>query len=126
MQTWTFVRFLHIAGIAFFVGGQLVLATVVLPVLLGRGDEQAIRSVARRLGLGSAAALALVFGSGIALASHFQLWSSNVLQGKLVLLGLVVALMVLQLLTPGSRALAYAAGAGALLVVWLGVKLTYG
>ena len=126
MQTWTFVRFLHIAGIAFFVGGQLVLATVVLPALLGRGDEQAIRSVARRLGLWSAAALALALGIGIALASHFQLWSSNVLQGKLVLLGLVVALMVLQVLTPGSRALTYAAGAGALLVAWLGVKLTYG
>jgi hypothetical protein len=71
-------------------------------------------------------ALVLALVTGIALASHFSLWSSNVLQGKLVVLVLVTALAGLQLLSPATRTIAYAAATGSLLVIWLGIKLTYG
>ena len=89
MQTWTVVRFLHIVGIVFFVGGQLMLVAAVAPALRTRGQEETMRLVTRRFGLGSVAALALIVATGIAMASHFGLWSSHVLQIKLMLLVLV-------------------------------------
>jgi len=126
MQTWTVVRFLHIVGIVFFVGGQLMLVAAVAPALRRTGDEATTRSIARRFGIGSVVALALVLATGIALASHYSLWSSNVLQLKLVVLALVGVLTGLHIVSPRSRALSYALTAASLLVVWLGVKLTYG
>lgn len=126
MQTWTLVRFLHIAGVVFFAGGQLVLATTVAPALRRRADDETLRLVVRRLGLGNLAALALAVATGVAMASHFSLWSSDTLQLKLVVLVLVAVVGAFSLLSPTSLALVYLVGAGALLVVWLGVKLTYG
>jgi hypothetical protein len=125
MQAWTVVRFLHVAGLAGFAGTQFALALAVVPALR-RSDEVTQRRVVHRLGFVSAAALALAVATGIAMASHFSLWSSNVLQGKLVLLVLVAALAGLQLLSPATRTIAYAASLGSLLVIWLGIKLTYG
>jgi hypothetical protein len=125
MQTWTVVRFLHVAGIAGFAGTQLALALAVVPALR-RSDEATQRRVVYRLGIVSAGALVLALVTGIAMASHFSLWSSNVLQGKLVVLVLVAALAGLQLLSPATRTIAYAAALGSLLVIWLGIKLTYG
>jgi hypothetical protein len=42
------------------------------------------------------------------------------------LLVLVAVLLALHVLTPTSRAVSYGVAAASLLVVWLGVKLTYG
>lgn len=125
MQTWTVVRFLHVAGIAGFAGTLIALALAVVPALRG-SDEATQRRVVYRLGLVSAGALVLALVTGIMMASHFSLWSSNVLQGKLVVLVLVAALAGLQLLSPATRTIAYAAALGSLLVIWLGIKLTYG
>ena len=72
MQTWTRVRFLHIVMIVFFVGGQLMLVAVVGPAIRKRGDEQTMRLIARRFGIGSLA-LAVVVATGVAMASHFSL-----------------------------------------------------
>lgn len=85
-----------------------------------------MRSIARRFGLGSIVALGVVVATGIAMASHLAVWSSHVLQLKLVVLGLVGVLTVLHMLTPGSRTVSYTLTAASLLVLWLGVKLTYG
>ncbi|MGH3084778.1 MAG: hypothetical protein ACRDNP_12135, partial [Gaiellaceae bacterium] len=60
-----------------------------------------------------------------ALASHFSLWPSHVLQIKLMVLVLVVVLTILHTLSPTSRTISCAITAASLLVVWLGVKLTY-
>jgi hypothetical protein len=124
MQTWTVVRFLHVAGIAGFAGTQLALALAVVPAL--RRSDEAVQRVVYRLGFVSAGALVLAVVTGIMMASHFSLWSSNVLQGKLVVLVLVAALAGLQLLSPATRGIAYGAALGSLLVIWLGIKLTYG
>jgi hypothetical protein len=78
----------------------LLLAVGVAPVLRKYGDDRTMRLIARRFGLGSVVALALAVGTGIAMASHFSLWDSNILQLKLMVLVLVG--------------------------VWFGVKLTFG
>ena len=126
MQTWTVVRFLHIVAIVFFVGGQAVLVAAVAPAVRSLGNEETMRSIARRFGIGSAVALAVAVASGVAMASHFSLWGSDVLQAKLMLLVLIGILAALHMVSPHSRALSYGVLASSLLVLWLGVKLTYG
>jgi uncharacterized membrane protein len=126
MQTWNVVRFLHIVGFVFFVGGQLMLVAAVAPAMRIRGQDETMRLAARRFGVGSIAALALVVATGIAMASHFSLRSSHVLQIKLMVLVLVGVLTALHILSPTSRTISYAIAAASLLIVWLGVKLTYG
>ena len=126
MQTWTVVRFLHILAIAFFVGGQLMLAVAIAPAVRRTRDADTMRLIARRFGIGSVVALALAVATGAAMASQFSLWSSNVLQIKLMLLVLVGVLAGLHVVSPESRAISYGIVAASLLVLWLGVKLTYG
>jgi uncharacterized membrane protein len=126
MQTWTLVRFLHIVAILFFVGGQLMLVAAVAPASRRRGDEETMRLIARRFGIGSVAALAVVTATGVAMASHFSLWDSDILRLNLAVLVLVAVLLALHVLTPTSRVVSYGVAAASLLVVWLGVKLTYG
>ena len=89
MQTWTLVRYGHIVAITFFVGGQLLLVSAVAPALRRSGDEATMRVIARRFGIGSVVALGLATATGAALASHFSLWNSNILQVKLMVLVLV-------------------------------------
>ncbi len=126
MQTWTLVRFLHIVAIVFFVGGQLMLIAVVGPAIRTRGGDETMRLIARRFGIGSVAALAVVVATGVAMASHFALWQSHILRLKLMVLVLVAVLLALHVLSPSSRVVSYAVAAASLLVLWLGVKLTYG
>jgi hypothetical protein len=103
-----------------------MLVVAVAPAVRRRGDDAMMRLIARRFGLGSAAALALAVGTGVAMASHFSRWSSNILQVKLMLLVLVGVLTGLHVVSPETRAVAYGIVASSLLVLWLGVKLTYG
>ena len=129
MQTWTVVRFLHLAGIIFFVGGQLMLAVAVAPAMRradGAGAEEAMRAIARRFGMGSAVALALIIATGAAMASHYDLWDDATLHAKLAVLVLVFALTGLHVVLPYRRALSLAALVASFVVVYLGLKLTYG
>ena len=67
---WELLRFLHLLGIAFFVGGQLMLAIVVTPALRGQ-DAALMRGAARRTRAISYAVLAtslVIFWLGVALA----------------------------------------------------------
>jgi uncharacterized membrane protein len=121
---WTVIRFLHIVALVFFVGGQLMLVVAVTPAV--RAHEDAMRRVAMRFGIGSAVALVVLIATGAAMASHFSLWSSPTLHAKLGVLVLVFVLVGLHVVSPRSRALSYATLAASLLIVWLGVKLTYG
>jgi putative copper export protein len=126
MQTWTVVRFLHLVGVTFFVGGQLMLVAAVTPAVRRRGDDETMQLVARRFGIGSVAALAIAVATGVAMASHFSLWDDQILQAKLMVLVFVLVLAGLHVVSPRSRALSYGVAASSLLVLWLGVKLTYG
>ena len=124
MEAWELVRFLHVVALAFFVGGQMMLVVSIVPVLSGR-DEQTMRAVARRFGMASGAAIAVLLATGIALASHFSRWEDETLQAKLAVIVLVGVLTGLHIATPHSRAVSLALVASSLFVVWLGVTLTH-
>ena len=121
---WTFIRFLHIVALAFFVGGQLLLVAAVTPAV--RVHETAMRRVAVRFGAGSAVALLVLIATGAAMASHFALWDDPTLHAKLALLVLVFVLVGLHVVSPKSRALSWGTLATSVGIIWLGVKLTYG
>jgi putative copper export protein len=126
MTGWELVRFLHLTGMAFFVGGQLMLVAVVTPVMHRDGSEEAMRAAAKRFGIGSAVALAVIIATGAALASHLSRWDDPTLHAKLALLVLVFVLTGLHVVTPYARAISIAVLVTSLLIVWLGVKLVYG
>jgi uncharacterized membrane protein len=125
MDAWTVIRFLHVAAVAFFVGGQLMLAVAVAPVLRRHAGDEAMRAVARRFGIGSGIALAVLVATGAAMAGRFHAWGEAVLQAKLTLLGLVLALLVLHVVTPYTRALSLAVLAASVAIAYLGVELAH-
>jgi uncharacterized membrane protein len=49
----TFVRYLHLLAMAFFVGGQLFLVAAVVPSLGADDDRDRLRAIARRFGWGT-------------------------------------------------------------------------
>jgi putative copper export protein len=124
VELWDVVRYLHLLGIAFFVGGQLMLVAVVTPAL--RGQERSLmRAAAMRFGIGSAVALAVIVATGAALASHFNRWSDPALHAKLGLLAAVFVLTALHTRTPYTRALSLATLVLSLAIVWFGVALAH-
>ena len=80
-----------------------MLVAAVAPAVRRLGDEQTMRLIARRFGVGSAVALATAVATGVALASHFSLWDSEILQAKLMVLVLVGVLAALHMVSPRSR-----------------------
>lgn len=85
MELWEALRWLHLVAMGFFVGGQVMLAAVVVPV--ARSDRAALRAMARRFGWGTLAAIAVLVATGIPLASHFSQWENGTLHVKLALVG---------------------------------------
>jgi uncharacterized membrane protein len=124
VDEWTVIRFLHLLGIALFVGGQLMLALVVTPALRGH-DPALMRGAARRFGIASAVALVVIVASGAAMASHFDRWSDTTLHWKIGLLVLVFVLTGLHTRVPYTRAISYAVLATSLVIFWLGVALAH-
>jgi uncharacterized membrane protein len=120
---WQAVLYLHLLAMAFFVGGQLVFGIAVVPVLRGDADRERMRAIARRFGYGSLIALGVLFVTGWAMASHYELWDNSTLQWKLALVGAVIGLTVVHLRRPKLHALQAAILALSLLIAWLGVEL---
>jgi uncharacterized membrane protein len=118
---WRGVLWLHLLAMAFFVGGQLMLATVVVPVLRGTGDRAALRAAARRFGLGTLIAVGVLIVSGAAMASHFHRWSDSALQVKLGLVALVALLIGVHMRRPEGHALDASIFVVSLAIVWLGL-----
>ena len=121
MTLWNFVLWLHLLAMAFFVGGQLMLAAIVVPVLRGAGDRGPLRAAARRFGFGTLAAFVVLVGSGSAMASHLHRWSDSTLQAKLGLVGLVLVLIVVHMRKPQWHVLDALIFAVSLAIVWLGI-----
>src|SRR4051794_39862296 len=101
---WLAIRWLHVLAMALFVGGQLFLVIAVLPVLRG-GDRAALRSVARRFGWASLAAVAVLIVTGSALAGHEHRWGSGTLHVKLALVVAVGILIAWHLRRPAAHAI---------------------
>jgi uncharacterized membrane protein len=124
LEGWEFIRWLHLLGVALFVGGQLMLVLVVTPSLRGQ-DPALMRGAARRFGIVSVAALVLIIATGAAMASHFDRWGDATLHWKIGLLILVFVLTGLHTRVPYTRALSYAVLATSLVIFWLGVTLAH-
>jgi hypothetical protein len=103
---------------AFFVGGQLMLAAVVVPVLRG---TDAMTTAARRFGVGTLAAIGVLAVTGAAMASHFHRWSDSTLQVKLGLVVLVAVLIGAHMRRPTEHALDGAIFLVSVAIVWLGI-----
>ena len=120
---WQAVLYLHLVAMAFFLGGQLVVGLAVVPVERQAPDRERLRAIARRFGYGSLAALLLLLATGIAMASHYELWDDGTLQAKLSLVVVVIALTLVHLRFPRAHVLQAAILLVTLAIVWLGVDL---
>lgn len=120
---WQAVLYLHLLAMAFFVGGQLVFGIAVVPVLRGDAERERMRAIARRFGFGSLIALGVLFVTGWAMASHYELWDSSTLQWKLALVGAVIGLTIVHLRRPKLHILQAAILLASLAIVWLGLEL---
>jgi uncharacterized membrane protein len=109
----------------FFLGGQLLIAIAVVPVERAAPDPARLRLIARRFGVGSLVALAVLLVTGTAMASHYQLWSSTVLQLKLGLVAAVMLLTAIHLRYPRAHSLQAAILVATLAIVWLGLDLAH-
>jgi uncharacterized membrane protein len=126
MTFWNFVLGVHLLGMAFFVGGQLMLAAIVVPVLRAGPDPQPLRQAARRFGFGTLIALPVQIITGAAMASHNHQWSDSTLQIKLGLVVLVGVLIALHMRKPAWHAIDAAIFLVSLAIVWCGVVLANG
>jgi uncharacterized membrane protein len=117
------VLYLHLLAMAFFVGGQLVLAAAVVPV--ARGSDQ-MRPMARRFGYGTLVALAVLIATGSWLASRTHSWSDGTLHVKLTLVAFAALLVGVHIRRPTWRVLDGAIFLVSLAIVWLGVDLAEG
>ena len=121
MTFWNGVLWLHLIAMAFFVGGQLMLAAVVVPVVRGVGGGEPLRRAARRFGFGTLAAILVLLATGAAMASHFHQWGNTNLQVKLGLVALVAVLIHLHMRRPTWHVLDAAIFLTSLAIVWLGI-----
>lgn len=120
---WQLVLYLHLLAMAFFVGGQLVVAVALVPVERANPDPERLRAAARRFGYGSLIALGVLLATGIAMASHLSAWGSGTLQVKLGLVALVLVLTGVHLRYPRAHVLQALIFLASLGIVWLGVDL---
>lgn len=125
MTQWNIVTWIHLLAMAFFVGGQLAMAAVVVPVLRGEENRDKIRSAARKFGIGSAVAFAILLLSGSMMASHFQLWSDPALHAKLTLFVVMLALIGWHMKKPTWHWLEGVVFLISLVLVYLGVMLAH-
>jgi uncharacterized membrane protein len=126
MTFWNAVLWLHLLAMAFFVGGQLMLAAVLVPVMRGAEDRTPLRVAARRFGVGSLIAIAVLIATGAAMASHDHRWGDSTLQIKLALVVLVGALILVHMRKPALHAIDGAIFLVTLAIVWCGVVLANG
>lgn len=121
MTLWDAVLWLHLVAMAFFVGGQLMLPAIVVPLLRGVQGGEPLRAAARRFGLGTMAALIVLIATGSAMASHLHRWGDSTLQVKLGLVGLVIVLIVAHMRKPKWHVVDAVVFAVSLAIVWLGI-----
>jgi uncharacterized membrane protein len=122
---WTAIHWLHLVAMAFFVGGQLFLAAVVVPALRGAETRPQLRTIARRFGAGTLVAIGVLIATGAAMAGHYRLWDDGALHVKLALVALVGVLVVWHMRRPQLHALEGLIFLGSLVIVWLGLSLAH-
>jgi uncharacterized membrane protein len=121
MTFWDAVLWLHLVAMAFFVGGQLMLAAIVVPVLRGVQGGEPLRTAARRFGLGTMGAFIVLIVTGSAMASHGHRWSDSTLDVKLGLVAFVIVLIVAHMRKPAWHVIDGLTFLVSLAIVWLGI-----
>lgn len=120
-------RLIHVIGFIALVGGQLMLIFAVIPAAHKfHTPLPVLESIGRRFGIVAGVALAAIIGSGVYMSGQLNLWSSNLLHVKLMLVVLIVVFVALHQLAERARGIAWMNFVVSLIVVWLGLKLTYG
>ena len=85
-----------------------------------------MRAIARRFGIASAVALAVLDRHRRGDGRPPGRWDDPTLQAKLGLLVLIGVLLALHVATPYTRAISLTVLATSILIVWLGLRLTHG
>jgi uncharacterized membrane protein len=117
---WTLVRFAHVAGAVLWVGGQLALSLVILPLarrmLAERAAADFAAAAGRRFGmLTGAVFLPVQLGTGWALARHRGVtWASLAEPGYGRVLAAKLALFTVVMLIAAAHGWAHAKGHAAL------------
>jgi uncharacterized membrane protein len=125
-HAWFIVRWLHLLAMAFFVGGQMMLAAVVVPVGRRTHDRESLRLIARRFGYATLAALAVLIATGTAMAFHLELWSDGTFQLKLALVIVLGVLLAWHIRRTELHVLEGIIFLLSLAIVWLGLYLANG
>ena len=120
---WDAILYLHLVAMAFFLGGQVLLAAAIVPVLRGDENREQLRAVARRFGWGSLIALAVLIATGSMMASHHHLWDDGTLQVKLSLVTVAVVLTAVHMRYSRAHFLQAAIFLVTLAIVWEAVQL---
>jgi len=102
-----------------------MLAAVVVPVLRGGDNSEAIRRVARRFGAGSGVAIVILIITGSLMASHFHRWGDEDLQIKLGLVVLVGLLIGWHTRKPELHVIEGLVFLASLAIVWLGIAIAH-
>ncbi|MCB0856589.1 MAG: hypothetical protein KDB57_00560 [Solirubrobacterales bacterium] len=123
---WTFLIFLHVVAMAFFLGGQIMLAFTVVPVMRATpAQPEKIRAIAQRFGMGSLIALGVLLLTGLSLASHFQLWDYGPFQVKMALVVATIIAVFLHMMRGQNHVLMAITFILTLATVYSGVNLTH-
>jgi uncharacterized membrane protein len=117
------VLFIHVIAMAFFVGGQIMLAATIVPVERSNPDPARMKAIAQNFGWGSLVALGTSIFTGMLLASHYGLWSTSDMHIKLTLLVLTFVSLGLHMKFPKVHALMGLTFVLTLGVVWFGLQL---
>ncbi len=125
-HAWFLIRWLHLLAMAFFMGGQMMLAAVVVPVARRSADREGLRAIARRFGQGTLVALGVLIVTGTVLAFHLHLWNNPTFHVKLALVLIVCALLVWHIRRPNWHVLEAAVFLLSLAIVWIGLYLANG
>lgn len=118
-----FWLFLHLVAMAFFLGGQLMLALSVVPAVSGKTDPEVMKQVARNFGLGSAVAIGVLILSGLTMAGEYNLWSDGEFHLKMGLFVVMLAAVVLHMRFSDSNLLRATTVLLTLAIVWVGIQL---
>ncbi|HRV61091.1 MAG TPA: hypothetical protein P5138_10705 [Solirubrobacterales bacterium] len=123
---WTVLLFLHVVAMAFFLGGQIMLAFTVVPVMRAEpAQPERIKQIAQRFGVGSLIALGVLLITGMMMASHFQLWDYGPFQVKMTLVIATIVAVLIHTLRGNSHVLMGITFLLSLATVYAGVNLTH-
>ena len=122
----TVLLFLHVVAMAFFLGGQIMLAFTVVPVMRAEpAQPERIKQIAQRFGVGSLIALGVLLITGMMMASHFQLWDYGPFQVKMTLVIATIVAVLIHTLRGNSHVLMGITFLLSLATVYAGVNLTH-